>query len=346
MKKIDPTGLGYDPNQLPRELTRHYISASEKDISEMLTSLNLGALDQLFEHIPSTIRPAKLALPEELAYDELLQHMRELSQKNKPRLSFLGDGLPHYKTPEVVPHVLGIRNLTTAYTPYQPERSQGTLTSIWIYQCAIAAITGFEAINASFYDRATGLFEAIKCAQRLRDDSDTAVIAGNLYPGDIETLRTLAEETDLKLVFVKADPATGRIDLTQFEKAAQAAGDKLACIAFPQLNHLGLLEDVDALTDLAARLGTRSIAVIDPITIAAGALKPPAVFGQKGASMFVAEGMHLALAPNFGGPGLGIFGIRHNADNKNDIRQTAGRFIGKGKDLKGRESFAIVVDNR
>src|SRR5690606_7052807 len=114
-----------------------------------------------------------------------------LSQKNHPRLSFLGDGLPHYRVPEVVPHILGIRNLTTAYTPYQPERSQGTLTSIWIYQCAIAAITGYEAVNASFYERSTALFEAIKCAQRLRSGANTAVVAGSLFPGDIEVLKTL-----------------------------------------------------------------------------------------------------------------------------------------------------------
>ncbi|MGE3262858.1 MAG: aminomethyl-transferring glycine dehydrogenase subunit GcvPB [Bacteriovoracia bacterium] len=346
MKKIDSTGLGYDPNQLPRELARHYICASEGDIESMLESLDQKKLADLYSHVPESVRLQNLDLPAELPYEELLHHMRELSQKNKPRLSFIGDGLQHYKTPEVVPHVLGIRNLTTAYTPYQPERSQGTLTSIWIYQCAIAAITGFEAINASFYERATGLFEALKCAQRLRGDSDTAVIAETLFPGDVETLRTLAAETDLNLVFVKADPATGRVSPAAMKAAAASVGDKLACLAFPQLNFLGLLEDVDALTDLAAELGTHSVAVIDPMAIASGALKPPSAFGQKGASIFVAEGQHLSIAPNFGGPGLGMFGIRYNAENKNDIRQTAGRFIGKGKDLAGRDCFAIVLSTR
>lgn len=347
MKKIDFPGLGYDPNSLPRELNRHYISASEKDIQEMLSSIGLSKFEDLYAHVPADKKmQAELNIPEELGYEELLKHMDALAKKNKPRLSFLGDGLPHYKTAEVVPHVLSIRNLTTAYTPYQPERSQGTLTSIWIYQCAISAITGFEAINASFYDRATGLFEAIKCAQRLKDEANTAVIAETLYPGDMETLRTLAEGTDLRLEFVKADPATGRVSVAAMEKAARDAGHKLACVVFPQLNFLGLLEDVDALTDLAAELGSRSIAVIDPMTITAGALKPPSAFGKKGASLFVAEGQHLAIGPNFGGPGLGLFGIRCNSENRNDIRQTAGRFIGKGKDIKGRDAFAIVLSTR
>lgn len=314
----------------------------------MLSTLGLKKLEDLYSHVPASLRmpSSGAAIPDELAYDDLLQHMESLSKKNHVRTSFLGDGLPSYKVPEVVNHVLGIRKLTTAYTPYQPERSQGTLTSIWIYQSTISALTGFEAVNASFYERSTGLFEALKCAQRLREDSDTAVIAGSFYPGDVETLKTLAADTDLKLVFVKADPATGRVSVADMKKAAEAAGEKLACLAFPQLNFLGLLEDVDGFTDLAESLGAKSVAVIDPLTIARGALKPPSAFGTKGASMFVAEGQHIAIAPNFGGPGLGMFGIRFNPENKNDIRQTAGRFIGKSKDLAGRDCFAIVLSTR
>jgi glycine dehydrogenase len=340
--------LPYDPKSLPRELRRHYIGASDADIGAMLGSLGLGRLDELFAHVPAGARmPASGAqIPDELKYDDLVRHMDELSKKNHVRLSFLGDGLPHYKVPECVPHVLGIRKLTTAYTPYQPERSQGTLTSIWIYQSAVAALTGFEAVNASFYDRATGLFEAIQCARRLKDDADVAVVAETLYPGDVEVLKTLGAETGLQLVFVKPDARTGRVSVASMEKAARDAGTHLACLVFPQLNNLGLLEDVDALTDLADALGSRSVAVIDPMTIARGALKPPAAFGKRGASMFVAEGQHLAIAPNFSGPGLGIFGIRFNPENKNDIRQTAGRFVGKGKDVAGRDAFAIVLSTR
>ncbi len=347
MKQAAFPGLPYDPQNFPRELQRHYICASEAEIQEMLRGLGLKSLDELYTHVPSAVRMAGGAkLPAEMPYETLLRHMEEMAGKNKVRTSFLGDGLPHYKTPAVVPHVLGIRNLTTAYTPYQPERSQGTLTSIWIYQCAIAALTGFEAINASFYDRATGLFEALKCAQRLRENSDTAVIAESLFPGDIETLKTLAADTDLRLVFVKPNPATGLVSASSMEKAAREVGDRLACLVFPQLNFLGLLEDVDALADLAETLGARSVAVIDPLTIARGALKPPAQFGKKGASMFVAEGQHIAIPPNFGGPGLGLFGIRFNPDHKNEIRQTAGRFIGKAKDLAGRDCFSIVLSTR
>ena len=156
-------GLPYEPNKLPRELKRHYICASDGEIQAMLKSLGLSKLEDLYAHLPASARmpSSGAAIPDELSYENLLSHMGSLAKKNHLRLSFLGDGLPHYKVPEVVPHILGIRKLTTAYTPYQPERSQGTLTTIWIYQCAIAALTGFEAVNASFYERSTGLFEAL-----------------------------------------------------------------------------------------------------------------------------------------------------------------------------------------
>lgn len=336
--------LNYDPKSYPRELQRHYICASDQEIQEMLKAVGQSKLEDLFSHVPKEILFDKpLDIPAELSYENLAQHMLDLSQKNQIRLSFIGDGLPHYKSPEVVPHILGIRNLTTAYTPYQPERSQGTLTSIWIYQCAIAAITGFEAINASFYERSTGLFEAIRCAQRLKEGTNSAVIAETLYPGDVETLKTLAQDTDLQLIFVKPE-ANGKVSASKMIEAAKNA--QSACLVFPHLNFLGLLEDVDALTDAAHDLEIQSIAVIDPMTIASGALKPPVAFGQKGATMFVAEGQHLSLAPNFSGPGLGMFGIRFNQENRNDIRQTAGRFIGKGKDIAGRDAFAIVLSTR
>jgi glycine dehydrogenase len=344
---VHSPALNYNPQINSRELKRHYISASESEIQEMLGALGAGSLEDLFQHIPENVRLSTLeGVPEELSYDGLAKHMAELASKNKPRLSFIGDGLPHYRSPEVVPHILSIRNLTTAYTPYQPERSQGTLTSIWIYQSAMAAITGFEGINASFYDRATGLFEAIKCAQRLREGSRVALIAGTIFPGDRETLETLARDTDLELRFISPDSSTGRVSVNSFRLAAEKAASELACLVFPQLNFLGLLEEVDGLTDLAAELGTRSIAIVDPMTLAAGALKPPSAFGKKGASIFVGEGMHISLSPNFGGPGLGIFGIRCNSENRNDIRQTAGRFIGKGKDMAGRDCFAIVLSTR
>lgn len=345
MQKLPP--LPYDPYRSPRELKRHYISATEEDIHAMLAELGLNSLEDLYAHVPKEIRMESApAIPAELSYTDLLKHMQELAAKNHPRTSFIGDGLQHYKTATVVPHILGIRNLTTAYTPYQPERSQGTLTTLWIYQCAVSALTGFEAINASLYDRSTAAFEAIRCAQRLLPGTDTALVCGSLYPADIRTIQTIAAETGLRIVVVNPETATGRMDSAKLRQAASEHQGKVAALVFPQSNAFGALEDVDMLTELAQEWGAKAIAVVDPILLARDGLKPPSRFGKRGADMFVAEGQHLAIAPNFGGPGLGIFGIRYNEQNRNDIRQTAGRYIGRAKDIKGRDCFSIVLSTR
>src|SRR5690606_101333 len=119
---------------------------------------------------------------------------------------------PQYRVPEIVDHVSSLRNLTTSYTPYQPERSQGTLMTHWLYQCALSMLTGFEAINLSLYDRATALFEAICCALRLTRGTDTVIVSQSIYPGDLDVIRSLIRETKINIIEVPADPATGRLD--------------------------------------------------------------------------------------------------------------------------------------
>src|SRR5262245_5272465 len=153
--------LLFDPTILSRETARHYIPATDQEIQAMLSTLGLSQLDELFTHIPAPVRMVDpLDLPEELSHEDLYQHIVAQSQKNRlPAMTFLGDGLPHYRVPDLVPFVAGLRELMTAYTPYQPERSQGTLMTQWLYQCCLARLTGFEAINASQYDRATALVE-------------------------------------------------------------------------------------------------------------------------------------------------------------------------------------------
>lgn len=341
--------LPYDPEKLPRELKRHYISASDAEIDSMLATVGAKSLEDLFAYLPDEVKMAEApAIPDELGYEKLRQEMVSLAAKNRQVTSFLGDGLQQYSVPEIVPHVLNIRKLTTAYTPYQPERSQGTLGTHWIYQCAISALTGFEAVNASFYERSTALFEALKCAQRLRRGSTAVVIADTLYPGDIEVIETHARFTDLEIHRVPVDSKTGRIDFEKLKAKVESLGDQLAAVAFPQVTCFGILENVDEITDFVRSKSVRSIAVIDPILLGNGGLKPPREYGSdaKGTDMFVAEGQHLALGPNYGGPGLGVFGIRFHEENKNDIRQTAGRFVGKGKDIKGRDAYAIVLSTR
>ena len=337
----------YDTKQTTRELARHYIPATAGDIAAMLKTIGLPDLASLYREIPESVRFATApALPDELDYASLCASLDAIAARNKSVVSFLGDGLPVYRQPEVLSQILQIRNLTTAYTPYQPERSQGTLISHWIYQCLMSQLLGFEAVNSSLYDRATALHEAACCALRLTRDTDTVIISEGLYPGDIAVLRTLTADTAMRIVMLPLDPATGLLDPDALSALLDQEGSRVAAVAFSHINTLGLLESVDTLTDLAADRGIKSIAVIDPMLIATGGLKPPSAFGKNGADIAVGEGHHLTLAPNFGGPGLGIFAVRLNETTRNDVRATPGRYVGKAADIRGRDCHVMVLSTR
>ena len=341
------TPLPYDPAILPRELKRHYISATDDDITAMLKTLGYGKLDQLFDHIPSNLLFSEaLAIPDELAYETLQERMESLALNNNVRESFISDGLPDFEIHDIISYVASIRNLTTAYTPYQPERSQGTLMSHWIYQSLMTMLTGFEAINSSLYDRSTAIYEAISTATRLKRNADTAIVSEGIYPGDLEVIETHVTDTLTAIIKLPLDPQTGRIEMNALSAKAKELGDRLAAIVFPQINSLGILEDVDTLTNFCAKIRTKSIAIIDPLLLGAGGLKPPADFGKKGVDMIVGEGQHLAIGPNFGGPGLGVFGVRFNDEAKNDVRSTPGRYVGKAEDINGRECRVMVLSTR
>lgn len=339
--------LNYHPENLKRELKPFYIGADNKDIEEMLKFLGLSKLDDLYSHIDESVKMESVPMPKHLSYEELIADVNQIASKNHSKISFLGDGLPNYKVTDVVGPICSIRGLTTAYTPYQPERSQGTLQTLWIYQSLLSQLTGFEAINASLYDRSTCLYEAMNCALRLVKDSTTIIVSNTLYPGDIEVIETHARETGMKILRAPVNPQSGKIDIQSLTRLLNTT-PQIAAVAFPQVNNLGNLESVDEIVDLCSTNNIKSIAVIDPMLIGKGGLKAPVKFGTRmqGSDMVVAEGQHLAIGPNFGGPGLGIFGIRYNEQDKLSIRSTAGRYVGKTQDIKGRECKALILSTR
>ena len=340
----------YNPFITSREAAKHYISASDQDIQEMLSALGLEKLEDLYSHIPAAAMfDGEIDMPTAKGYQQIIDELGAMAAKNNLKTSFIGDGLKVMKNAEVMEDILGIRELTTSYTPYQPERSQGTLMTHWIYQSLLSQLTGFEAINASMYERSTTLFEALKCSVKIsRSKKKKVVVLGSIYPGDREVLETQSIETSLEIIFVD-DPAfgqSGKVALEAVKAAVAGQEAEIAGIAFPQTNNLGNIEDVDGVTDFAHEIGAMAIAIIDPAQIATGGLKQPSAYGEKGADIFVAEGQHLAIGPNYGGPGLGIFGIRFNQSCKNNIRSTAGRFVGDAVDSKGRKCKVIVLSTR
>ena len=180
--------------------------------------------------------------------------MERLARKNTLRSSFLGHALKHYRQPDLIPFVCNIRGLTTAYTPYQPERSQGTLWSLWMYSSCLSQLTGFEAINASLYDRASCLFEASRTALRLLKGSEVILISEGLYPQDREVLETHAQETGLSIMTIPLNER-GETDAAALEQLWPVHGWKVAGIIFMQVNAYGVLEDVHHLTKFCRKRG-------------------------------------------------------------------------------------------
>lgn len=340
----DSTGLLSDNF---REQARHYIPVDEREQQRLLEELNLRNLSDLFDHIPGSSRFTEAPpLPEELGAAEALSHLTNLSEKNRVLAGFAADGLPDWSQPGIVGKVAAMRRLATSYTPYQPERSQGTLTAHWIYQCILSELTGYEAVNSSLYDRSTALVEAAFCAFRLQKKTRWIAVAETLPPSDLLVLQTHLADTSFDLVRVEADPATGRLDVATARKTIEAKGGEVAAFAFPQVNTFGNLEEVDPLTDLCRETGIRSIAVIDPFLLGPGGLKPPSRFGEEGADIVTGEGQHLALEPNFGGPGLGLFAIRFDEKHRTEIRNAPGRFVGEAKDRNGSDGKVMVLSTR
>ena len=329
-----------------REHFPHYIGINASDEKLMLQELGLSSTHDLFKHIPDHVKHDGMKMPKGLSAAQIKTKVSETAKKNKIVKSFIGDGLQQFKVSDAVSRVSSIRGLTTAYTPYQPERSQGTLQTLWIYQNLISKMTGFEAINASLYERATCLYEALTCATRIKKNHNTVLVADNIYPGDKKVLLTQAKETFLDIVFVKIDPNTGLVDHDELAKLLSDEDLKIAAVAISQISTFGQIEDVDRLTDLIHAKDALVISLVNIHTMANQGLKQPTKWGEKGADILVAEGQALTIAPNYGGPGLGIFGIRYNQDNKTFIRSTAGRYIGKTKDENGRECKAIILSTR
>lgn len=331
-----------------REHYPHYIGIDAQQEQAMLQTLGLEKSEDLFSHIPQECRMQELALEPSQSGPALKERMNQLSKKNRVAINFIGDGLIQFSKPPIAPLVCSIRGLTTAYTPYQPERSQGTLQSLWIYQSLVAQITGFEAINASLYERSTCLHEAINCSVRMqRNKKRTIIVADNIYPGDKEVLETLTKFTNVKIIYASVDTSTSKVDIAKLEETFASDKD-IAAFAFSQINCFGQIENFDELTDIAKKYDILVIGMVEPFALANSGLKEPAAWGShaQGADLLVAEGQSLALDLNFGGPGLGIFGVRYNEKNKNAIRSTAGRFIGKTVDQFGNECKSIILSTR
>ena len=298
-----------------------YLVHAADDRKQMLDTVGVGSVDELLVDIPPSIRSRELDLPDGLSEAETMRLIRGLAGRNRvfeDRFWFRGGGVYRRFIPAAVSAVTSKPEFYTAYTPYQPEASQGTLQAIFEFQTLIAELTGMEVANASLYDGATALAEAAMMAV-VETGRQQVVVAGHLHPEYLEVLRCYSDGRGIEI-------RAGLDDV----------GADTAAVLFQQPNFLGLLEDAPGLTELAHRNGALSVAAVDPISL--GLIAPP---GEYDADIAVGEGQQLGLAPSFGGPHLGFIACRGDL-----MRRLPGRLVGSTVDGSNRRGFVLTLTAR
>lgn len=305
----------------------------------MLETLGVAHLDDLVAHVPEKLRAtAAINLASGMDEAEVAAEVTALAARNSGALDFvcfLGGGYYRHYVPAAVRAITARAEFATSYTPYQPEASQGTTQMIFEFQTLITQLTGLEVANASMYDGASAAAEAVLMARRMLPKRRVVAISRALWPDYRATIRTyLSAQSDVELVEVPFDLATGATDLAALERLA---GDRLLCTVTGYPNAFGVIEPLGRIVEVTHRAGAVAISITAE-ALALGLLKPP---GGLGADIAVGEGQSFGIALQFGGPGLGFMAAR--AQN---ARQMPGRLVGQTHDPDGRRGFCLTLAAR
>jgi glycine dehydrogenase subunit 1 len=324
---------------LPDPLTsvHRYISNASEDVREMLEVIGVDSIDKLFETIPDEVKlTALLDIPGPWSEIESRRWFRELAAKNKSaadHVSFLGGGAYLHYQPACIDQLLLRGEFLTSYTPYQPEVSQGTLQTIFEYQSHQCLLTGLDVANASLYDGSTGLCEAVLLAERVVRNRKKVVIARSVHPQYTETVRTYVQNLGYEIVEV-GWTADGRIDTAALREACT---NDVFAVAVQSPNFLGVIEDYDAIREIADAAGAVKIAVITEAT-SLGILTPP---GEHGFDIAVGEGQAWGIPTQFGGPYVGFMVVKDALK-----RHMPGRLVGETVDVDGRRAYVLTLATR
>ena len=310
-----------------------YYPHTETDRAEMLKVIGVQNVEELFADVPERVRFPKLNLPGPLSEMETLRELMELADINahaQQQPIFLGAGAYNHFSPSVVNHIILRGEFLTAYTPYQPEISQGTLQVIFEYQSMICALTGMEAANASHYDGATSMAEAVIMAyHHYRERRKKIILSPAIHPQYRAVVRTYIQGAGLNVV------GDDRPDNDPAALARMVDADT-ALLIVQSPNFFGQIEDLSGLAAQVHAAGALLGVAVDPISL--GLLKPP---GQHGADIVVGEGQSLGLPLSFGGPYLGFFATR-----KEYVRKMAGRLVGEAYDKNGQRGYVLTLATR
>jgi glycine cleavage system P protein (glycine dehydrogenase) subunit 1 len=310
-----------------------YLSLTDADREAMLEAIGVGSIDELFEQIPEGVRFGRaLDVPEALPEVALVRHLEELAARNRDtsrELSFLGMGIYDHYVPAIADTFLSRGEFLTAYTPYQPEMSQGVLQAIFEYQTAICELTAMDVSNASGYDGTTVAADACFIARR-HTDRTKAVLAETLNPQVRQVVKTYAPGFGMEVVEVAHDGGT-----TDPATLADAARDA-AVVIFQQPNAFGCLEPAPELAAAAADAGALPVAHVDLTSL--GLLEAP---GNYGCAMAIGEGQSIGNYQSYGGPHYGFLAARNEF-----IRRMPGRIVGETTDLEGRRGYVLTLQTR
>jgi glycine dehydrogenase subunit 1 len=305
------------------------------DRGRILDALGITSVDALFEDIPPEVRARGIDLPGPEPELELSRRLEELAGRNRVDLaSFLGAGVYRHYIPPVVDQMLGRGEFYTAYTPYQPEISQGTLQTIYEYQSLIAELTGLDVVSASHYDGAAATAEAALMTVRATR-RDRVLVSRAIHRHYLETTATYFEGGRM-VVEELPTSADGTTDLGALEAALNDPARPAAGVLLGQPNAFGVLEPMAEASRLAHAAGALFVAVVEPVSLAV--LATPADYG---ADIAAGEGQPLGIPPQYGGPYLGIL-----ACTRALVRQIPGRLVGRTRDLDGKRAFVMTLRAR
>lgn len=302
----------------------------------MLAEIGVGSIEDLFDEIPPAMRAGVLDhVPAGVSEMEMLRTLASRAERDHAGVCFLGAGCYDHHIPAAVWDLTARGEFMTAYTPYQAEASQGTLQLIYEFQTMMANLTGLDVANASVYDGASGLAEAVLMAVRgnRKASSRSVLMAQTVHPNYRAATRNIVGTQGVETLALPYTDA-GVIDLEALEDV-----EAPVALVVQQPNYFGLLEDVDALTNWAHERGALVIAVANPLSLAV--LQPPGAWGDAGADIACGDGQPFGIPMSSGGPSFGYICCRQKL-----VRQMPGRIIGRTIDLEGRTGYALTLQAR
>ncbi len=309
-----------------------FVPHSEADRREMLRSIGIGEVDELFEDIPAELKiDGELDLPPALSEWEAYSETGQLADENESLTSFAGAGIYDHHVPSAVDHLIRRSEFYTAYTPYQAEVSQGTLQVIYEFQTMVCELTGMEVANASLYDGPTAAGEAALMARSVTR-RDGVVVAGSLHPHYRKVIQTYLAGMGDELDTVPA----GEQGIVEPGRVADAVDEDTACVVLQYPNFFGLLEEVEEVAEATHDTGALLVVAADPVTLAL--LRSP---GDAGADVVVAEGQPFGNPQSFGGPVVGLF-----ASLEDHIRDMPGRIAATTVDEDGQPGYVLTLQTR